>query len=120
MTFTHYDQSSWTADRVKQAAELGPPKNPVVVALPGAKVAISHDELTAHQADGLHMHEIVDKINKKWRARNANVLAEHERWATGPYREGVDKLKKMRELSIAEDMRRRMIFEQIVRERVAE
>lgn len=112
----HYDQGTWMAKRALDAAALGPPKPPQQVALPGAKAAIDHDRLLAYQDLGLGEHEIRDRVNARYDAENADRLAEHKRWAAGPYQGAIEELRRQ-EMQRAAEQRRRAIFEQIVAER---
>lgn len=58
-----FDQSAFLAARKRWAEEMGPPKLPAVVALPGAKAPIATDRLKALQELGLAEHEIIKRIN---------------------------------------------------------
>lgn len=61
----NYDQSTFLAARVADAAILGPPQLPSHVAIPGARVAIPHDRLVAYQDAGLGEHEIRERVNAR-------------------------------------------------------
>lgn len=113
----HYDHGTWMAKRALDAAALGPPKPPPQVTLPGAKAAIDHDRLLAYQDLGLGEHEIRERVNARYDAENADRLAEHKRWAAGPYQGAIEELRRQEMQRAAEEQRRRAIFEQIVAER---
>lgn len=82
--YRHYDFSAWLARRAVEVADGDEPAVEHVV-LPGAKEAIAHARLVAYQERGMGEHEIVDRLNARWRERNAARLAEHARWLAGPY-----------------------------------
>ena len=114
---TSFDQATFLAYRVQTAAEMGPPKLPAHVALPGAKTAIAHDRLLAHQDAGHDQHEIVARANERWTRDNASVITEHQRWAAGPYHDAIEQMRKDAAEKAAEELRRRALFEQILAER---
>lgn len=112
-----FDQSTWLAYRAQAAQEMGPPKLPAMVALPGAKAAVSHAHLLAHQDAGRGGHDITERVNAKWRERNAATLAEHAQWVSGPYAGAIEAMRKQAAEKAAEQLRRQTAFEQIMRER---
>lgn len=113
-TFT---QSTWAAKGAMDAEDLGPPEPPGHVALPGAKAAIPHDELLARQDAGHDSERIVARVNDRWNTENADRLAEHTRWARGPYHDALQKMAEAQAQAQAQEQRRRAIFEQIISER---
>lgn len=116
MTYTHFDQATFLAARAIAAQEMGPADPPDEVVLPGAKVAIPHDRLEAHQDLGRTVHEIVEYENQRWRERHADTLAEHARWVQGPYAGAIQQLAEAKMREQAEQMRRAAIFEQLINE----
>lgn len=114
---TSFDQATFLAYRAMAAQEMGPPKLPAHVALPGAKAAISHAHLLAHQDAGRHEHAIVERVNAKWERDNTTVIAEHQRWASGPYNDAIVEMRERAVEAAAEEMRRKALFEEIMRER---
>jgi hypothetical protein len=115
----NYDQSTWLAYRALSAQEMGPPELPEHVALPGAKAAISHAHLLAHQDAGRQERDVVERVNAKWQQANADLLAEHAAWASGPYHDAIEQMRTDAAEKAAEELRRRALFEQILRERDA-
>lgn len=113
----HFDQSTWLAYRARAAQEMGPPKLPAMVALPGAKAAISHEHLVAHHDTGRGEHEIVQRVNAKWADAHAERTAEHARWVAGPYAEALEEMRRRAAEKQAEEMRQRALFAEILRER---
>ena len=113
----HFDQGTWLAYRTKTAQEMGPPKLPAHVALPGAKAAISHEHLLAHHDTGKSEHEIVQRVNAKWAQAHAEQTAEHARWVAGPYAEALMEMRHRADEKAAEEMRQRVLFNEILRER---
>lgn len=112
-----FDQSTWLAYRAQAAQEMGPPQLPAHVALPGAKAAVPHDRLVAHQEAGHDQHEIVARANERWERDHAGAIEEHQRWAAGPYAEALEQLRHAAAEKAAEKMRREAAFEQILKER---
>lgn len=112
---TAFNTSTFLAARAIEAADMGPPPKPKIVALPGAKAAISHDLLLAHQASGKDQHAIVQRINERWAAENADRLASHHHW-TARYADAVAESRRRQEKRLAEDQRRRAILEQMIAE----
>lgn len=112
-----FTQGTWTAKGAMDAQELGPPKPPKHVVLPGAKAAIGHDELLARHDAGHDSERIVARVNERWETENADRLAEHARWARGPYHDALQKIAEAQAQAAAKEQRRRAIFEQIVSER---
>lgn len=113
----NFDQSTWLAYRAMAAQEMGPPQPPQMVALPGAKAAISHDHLLAHQDAGRGEHEIGERVNAKWAEANAEQTAAHARWVAGPYSEAIGEMRRRAAEEAAAEMRKQAMFEQILRER---
>jgi hypothetical protein len=113
----NFDQSTWLAYRVRTAQEMGPPKLPSHVALPGAKAAVPHDRLIAHQEAGHDQHEIVARANERWDRDNSGVIEQHQRWAAGPYQAAIEQMRIDAAEKAAEELRRRALFEQILAER---
>ena len=116
----HYDLATFLANRAAVAKEMGPPKPPAHVALPGAKRAIEHDRLVAYQQAGRSHDVIVERVNARYRDENAGRLAEHARWVAGPYQAAIEEMRRRAAEKAAEEMRRRALFEQLVAERDAE
>lgn len=116
---TNFDQSTWLAYRVQTAQQMGDAALPALVALPGAKAAISHDRLLVHQASGKRELEIVERINANWRELNKDRLAEHDAWVAGPYSSAIQQMRERAIQKAAEEMRKRATFEQILEERNA-
>lgn len=114
---TSFDQATFLAYRAQAAAEMGPPKLPAHVALPGAKTAVAHDRLLAHQEAGHDQHEIVARANERWARDNASVITEHQRWAAGPYHDAIEQMRREAAAQAAEKMRAAAVFEEILRER---
>jgi hypothetical protein len=114
---TSFDQATFLAYRAQAAAEMGPPKLPSHVALPGAKAAVPHDRLIAHQEAGHDQHEIVARANERWDRDHAGAIEEHQRWASGPYQAAIEQMRKDAAEKAAEELRRRALFEQIIAER---
>jgi hypothetical protein len=113
----HHDHSTWLAKRAKEAAELGPPQPPEMVALPGAKAAIARDRLDALLDHGHDDHAIVANVNARWREANAQHLAAHKAWVHGPYVGAIEEMRHKALEAEAHELRRRALFEQILRER---
>lgn len=113
----NYDQSTFLAYRAQAAREVGPPKPPKMVALPGAKAAISHDHLLAHQDAGRCERDIVDRVNAKWSAAHADEAQEHAQWVAGPYSEAIEEMRRRQADKMAAEMRKQAFFDQILRER---
>lgn len=112
-----FDQSTWLAYRVVAARDIHPPAHPPAVVPPGAKVAIPHDVLLAHQASGKSEPEIVARVNANWRQKAAQSLTEHAAWVAGPYHDAIVTMREKAAREAAEEQRRRALFEQIVSER---
>lgn len=115
----NFDQSTWLAYRVQAAQQMGPPQAPGMVALPGAKAAVSHDRLLAHQQAGHDQAEIVARVNARWEQDNAAVVEEHNLWAAGPYASALEQMRKQAAEKAAEQMRKQAVFDQILAERDA-
>lgn len=114
-----FDQSTWLAYRAQAALEMGPPQPPGMVALPGAKTAVAHDRLLAHQQAGRGQDEIVARVNARWGQDNSAVVEEHQRWAAGPYAEALEQMRRQAAEKAAEKMRKQAAFDQILAERDA-
>ena len=112
-----WDQSSYMAHRALDAAEIGPPENPPQVALPGAKAAIDHDRLLAHQELGHGAEEIVERVNARWEDENRERLDAHRAWVRGPYLNAIERMHQAEMQRKAEEQRRQALFEEMVRER---
>lgn len=115
MTITHFDQSTFLAARSIAAEQIGPAPDPEHVALPGAKAAISHDRLLAHQDAGHDQHEIVTRLNRKWDEQNAERLASHDRWVHGQYATAIQTMREQAMREHAEQLRRVAAFEKLTR-----
>lgn len=113
----HFDQSTWLAYRVQSAQEMGPPDPPKHVALPGARVAIPHEYLLAHQSLGRGEVEVVSRVNEKWRQEAAQRLSEHAEWVSGPYADAIAEMRRKAAEKTAEDMRKRAFLDEILSER---
>jgi hypothetical protein len=114
----NYDQSTWLAYRALSAQEMGPPELPEHVALPGAKAAISHAHLLAHQDAGRQERDVVERVNAKWQQANADLLAEHAAWAAGPYQAAIEQMRHDADTKAAERLRKQALWDEIVSERV--
>lgn len=88
-----------------------------MVALPAAKAAISHDHLLAHQSLGRREVDVVVRVNEKWQQEGAQRLSEHASWVSGPYTAAIVEMRKRAAEKAAEELRRRAMFEQILKER---
>jgi len=117
MADLRFDQSTFLAHRAREAAKIGPPKPPQHVALPGAKAAVAHDRLLAYQDAELDSDAITERVNERWRAENAELLAEHSRWVAGPYVAALEDARKAEIEAAAKALRTRALFEEIMRER---
>jgi hypothetical protein len=115
----NFDQSTWLAYRVQTAQEMGPPKLPELVALPGAKAAVPHAHLLAHQEAGRLEQDVIKRVNAKWREANAASLEEHDRWVAGPYAGAIAEMRKREMATAAEQLRKQALFEEILKEREA-
>lgn len=116
MSFVHFDQATFLAARAQTAQQMGPAALPEQVALPGAKVAIAHDRLLAHQNEGRPAHEIVAYENRRWREQHADRLDEHDRWVQGSYASAIQHMREAKMREQAEQLRRQAIFEQLIAE----
>lgn len=113
----HWDQSTWLAHRALDAAAIGPPKPPAFVALPGAKAAVDHDRLVAHQELGHGAEEIVERVNARWEGENAERLDAHKRWVAGPYASAIEEMRRAEMERQADELRRRALFDAMIAER---
>lgn len=116
MSFLHFNQSTFLAQRAIEAEALGPPKPPRHVALPGAKQAIPHDRLLAHQARGHDPHVIVERVNARWRQEHAARLDAHRQWVAGPYEGALEEMRKRAAEEAAAELRRKAAFERWMEE----
>ena len=57
--------------------------------LPGAKRAISHDELETWRQEGLSEPQMVDRVNARFDGVNYRRLAEFDVWRNGPLLEQI-------------------------------
>lgn len=117
MSTTNFDQSTFLAYRARAAQEMGDPQPPEMVALPGAKAAISHDHLLAHQANGRGEHEITARVNAKWAEAHADQTEQHARWVSGPYTQAIEEMRRRAAEEMAAEMRKQAMFDQILQER---
>lgn len=117
MTVSHFDASTFLAHRALDAVELGPPKPPKHVALPGAKRAVEHERLLALQDAGNDQHAITARTNAKHAAESSQRLADHQVWVAGMYSQAIVQMREQQALAAAAEQRRRAMFEQIMRER---
>lgn len=116
MTPIRFNQATWLAHRAIQAEQMGPAPLPHAVALPGAKVPISHDRLLAYQEAGHDQHSIVARVNENWARENAERLEAHRRWVAGPYVGAIEEMRRRRAEEAARQMRERATYEHIVAE----
>lgn len=111
-----WSQSAWQAKRAIEAEQIGPPKLPEHVALPGARQAVPHDRLLAYQDADMGEHEIVERVNGRWAEEHAERLEAHARWVAGPYSGAIEELRKQAMEAAAEELRRKAAFERILSE----
>ena len=116
MIITHFDQSTFLAARSIAAEQIGPAPDPEHVALPGAKQAISHDRLLAHQDAGHDQREIVERVNRTFEREHADRLADHARWVQGSYSGAIQAMREQAARDHAERLRRQAAFEKLTRE----
>ena len=112
-----WDASTYLAHRALDAQQIGPPKDPDFVALPGAKAAIDHDRLLAHQELGHGQEEIVERVNARWEEENAQAIDEHKRWVSGPYLNAIEQMHRAELERRAKELRDRALFEELLAER---
>lgn len=117
LNITTWNMSSLLAHRAIDAKTLPSSSPPLHVALPGAKAAIPHDYLLAYQEQGLQEHEIAERANARWERDNAERLAAHRRWVTGPYSDAIQQMREAAAREHGEKLRREAALEQWMRER---
>jgi hypothetical protein len=113
----HYSQAAWMAKVAIEAEEIGSPRLPEHVALPGAKQAVPQDRLLAYQDAGLGEHEIVGRVNARYRQENAVRLDAHARWVQGPYANAIEEMARRDAEAKAQALRERALFQELIRER---
>lgn len=114
MPVVRYDQSTWLAERARQATQIGPPQIPARHALPGAKASIAHDELLTLRDQGMADHEIVNLVNQRWRDANAHRAHVTDRWVRDTYRPALDRYRKAQQEAQAEILRKNAVMAQMV------
>ena len=112
----HFDQSTWLAHRANEAAEIGPPQPPTHVALPGAKQAVPHALLMAFQDAGHSEHQVVEHVNARFDAANADRLAAHNTFVNR-YQAQIEEARQRAAQDAAEALRRKAAFEAWMAER---
>lgn len=113
----HFTQSAWQAARAIAAEQIGPPELPEHVALPGAKAAVPHDRLLAYQDADMGEHEIVGRVNERYRREHAERLAAHARWVAGPYANAIEEMAKRAAEAAAAKLREQAAWEAMLAER---
>lgn len=110
-----HTQASMLAARAIQAQELSDDP-PAEIVLPGAKVAVAHDRLLAHQQLGHDQDMIVAAANARWAETHAAQIAQHQEW-TGRYNHALDRMREKQAQDAAAELKRRSEFEAWMRER---
>ncbi len=112
-----WNHAAWLAKRYADAQTMPAPKPRAEIALPGAKRAIQHDRLLAHHGLDRGEHEIVALENERWERENADRLAAHAAWVSGPYHAAIAQARELEAQRAAEELRKCALFEQILAER---
>lgn len=120
MTVITWDHSTFLAKRARESADLGPPKLPTHVALPGARAAVAHDRLVAYQQSGLAEDEIRERTNQRWAQDHDAAIQGHAEWVSGPYVQHIQQARERAAQEAAGALRRRALFDQFVAERDVE
>lgn len=94
MPIIHFNHATWLAARAQDAAEIGTPEPPSHFALPGARKAIRHERLLAHQDAGHDTPMIVKRINRQWTTENQHRLDAHRQWVGGSYVPAIEQMRR--------------------------